>query len=77
MPPDFRQFLQMMTVEFGERFIKLFRGPGWSGLDRADHKDPYKVSMYFVQYAIGLSRFVFLLLMLFILFYLSIFFLIY
>ncbi len=43
MPSDFRQFQQMMAVEFGERFTKLFRGPAWSGLDPGDFQNPYKV----------------------------------
>ena len=43
MSPDFRQFQQMMEIEFGIRFNKLFRGPGWSGGDQADFNYPLKV----------------------------------
>ena len=45
MSPDFRQFQQMMEIEFGIRFNKLFRGPGWSGEERTDMTDTMKVSV--------------------------------
>ena len=40
---DFRTWIDTMESEFGGRFIKLFRGPMWSGMERNYHKDPTKV----------------------------------
>ena len=46
MPDDFREFQQVMEVEFGTRFNKLFRGPMWSGQVRNNWNDPLKVHIY-------------------------------
>ena len=45
MSDDFRQWLGMMECEFGTRFNKLFRGPGWSGCRRSDYNETIKVGM--------------------------------
>ena len=44
MPADFKLFQEMMEVEFGVRFNRLFRGPAWSGLDRKHWNYPLKVT---------------------------------
>ena len=43
MPDDYRQWFIMMVTEFGTRFTKLFRGPGWSGCESKDFNYPIKV----------------------------------
>lgn len=44
-----------MDAEFGGgKFKRLFRGPMWSGLDRADIGDPRKVSIKLKFYFISL-----------------------
>eukprot|EP00112_Aurelia_sp_Birch-Aquarium-sp1_P015505 Seg3441.2 transcript_id=Seg3441.2/GoldUCD/mRNA.D3Y31 product="hypothetical protein" protein_id=Seg3441.2/GoldUCD/D3Y31 len=42
---DYRKWLDTMEAEFGGRFLKLFRGPMWSGLDRVHFKDPTKAKV--------------------------------
>ena len=37
------QVSETMESEFDRRFIKLFGGPMWSGMERNFHKDPKKV----------------------------------
>ena len=46
MPEDYHQWYIMMESEFGTRFSKLFRGPAWSGCDRADFKYTQKVNLF-------------------------------
>ena len=38
-----------MENEFGGRFIKLFRGPMWSGCSVTEMKNPEKVSRFSVK----------------------------
>ena len=44
---DYKTWLDTMHAEFGGRFLKLFRGPMWSNMDRESIKDPTKVTMIF------------------------------
>ncbi|XP_078621591.1 uncharacterized protein LOC144887927 isoform X2 [Branchiostoma floridae x Branchiostoma japonicum] len=39
--PDYASWLESMCAEFPTRFLRLFRGPGWSGLESTD-LDPLK-----------------------------------
>eukprot|EP00058_Branchiostoma_floridae_P027248 XP_002612739.1 hypothetical protein BRAFLDRAFT_97281 [Branchiostoma floridae] len=41
---DYRRWQNMMELEFGERFNKLFRGLSWSGCSQEDIKNPMKES---------------------------------
>ncbi|XP_072017966.1 uncharacterized protein [Amphiura filiformis] len=42
IPHDYRQWQVMMEIEFGLRFNRLFRGPGWSG-NNEERGYPYEV----------------------------------
>ncbi|XP_066270847.1 uncharacterized protein [Branchiostoma lanceolatum] len=45
MSDDFRRFQDMMEIELGQRFNRLFRGPGWSGCPRDVWKNPLEARM--------------------------------
>ncbi|KAI8493169.1 hypothetical protein Bbelb_291730 [Branchiostoma belcheri] len=42
--PDYAVWLLTMCSEFPTRFMRLFRGPGWSGVPEEDAKNPLKVT---------------------------------
>ena len=44
---QFRMWIDTMESEFGGRFMKLFRAPVWSGMDKSDYKGPTKVPAVF------------------------------
>ncbi|XP_035665314.1 uncharacterized protein LOC118408603 [Branchiostoma floridae] len=43
--PDYAVWLETMVAEFPTRFIRLFRGPGWSGVASQDKNNPLKARM--------------------------------
>ncbi|KAI8517793.1 hypothetical protein Bbelb_038100 [Branchiostoma belcheri] len=43
--PDYAVWLETMCSEFPTRFMRLFRGPGWSGVPKEDAKNPLKAQM--------------------------------
>ncbi|XP_066278595.1 uncharacterized protein [Branchiostoma lanceolatum] len=45
MPEDFRRWQDILEVELGGRFNRLFRGPAWSGLPVGKCKDPMEARM--------------------------------
>ncbi|CAH1242354.1 Hypp6614 [Branchiostoma lanceolatum] len=42
---DFAAWLETMTAEGSTRFMRLFRGPGWSGVASQDKNNPLKARM--------------------------------